>query len=221
MGVRAALLLLADGRLPSGGYAHSGGLESAVRSGDVRDAVTLRDFLHARAVTVGMVTASFAAAAHGAAASRTALSELDAHLDARMPAAASRAVSRAMGRQLARVLRVIHPHPLLDELPPVPHQPLVYGVAAATLDLSAADVAQLVVHESIAGPAAAAAKVLSIDPYAVLSILVDLAPVLDAVATAAVEGATKDPYDLPSSATPLLDILAEQHAHREVRLFAS
>lgn len=233
MGVRAALLLLADGRLPSGGYAHSGGLESAVRSGDVRDAGTLKEFLHARAATVGLVTASFAAAAHGAAAgathgvaagatqSRTALGELDMHLDARMPAAASRAVSRAMGRQLARVMRAVHSHPLFDELPPVPHQPLVYGVAAATLDLSAADVAQLVVHESVAGPAAAAAKVLSIDPYAVHSILIDLAPVLDAVAAAAAEAATTDPHDLPSFATPLLDVLAEQHAHREVRLFAS
>ncbi|WP_313479997.1 urease accessory UreF family protein [Microbacterium sp.] len=221
MSVRAALLLLADGRLPSGGYAHSGGLESAVRSGEVRDTATLKAFLHARATTVGLVAASYAAAAHRAAGSSTELDELDADLDARMPAAASRAVSRALGRQLTRVLRGIHPHPLLDELPPAAHQPLVYGVAAASLALTAADVAQLVVHENVAGPAAAAAKVLSIDPFAVHSILIDLAPLLDAVAAEAAEGATRARNELPSLGTPLLDILAEQHAHREVRLFAS
>lgn len=35
---RAALLVLADGRFPAGGHAHSGGAEAAVRAGRITDA---------------------------------------------------------------------------------------------------------------------------------------------------------------------------------------
>ena len=38
---RAALLLLADGRFPAGGYAHSGGLEASIAAGRVRDVADL------------------------------------------------------------------------------------------------------------------------------------------------------------------------------------
>ncbi|MEU5422925.1 urease accessory protein UreF, partial [Streptomyces sp. NPDC020667] len=38
---RAALLVLADGRFPAGGHAHSGGAEAAVKAGRVRDAESL------------------------------------------------------------------------------------------------------------------------------------------------------------------------------------
>jgi urease accessory protein len=39
-----SLLLLADSRLPAGTHAHSGGLEAAVASGRVTDAVSLHAF---------------------------------------------------------------------------------------------------------------------------------------------------------------------------------
>ncbi|MGF7237213.1 MAG: urease accessory protein, partial [Frankia sp.] len=63
-----ALLLLADGRLPAGGHAHSGGLEPAVADGSVRTLDDLAAFLSGRLATAGLVSAAFAAAAHGAAA---------------------------------------------------------------------------------------------------------------------------------------------------------
>lgn len=34
---RAALLVLADGRFPAGGHAHSGGAEAAVRAGRITE----------------------------------------------------------------------------------------------------------------------------------------------------------------------------------------
>lgn len=63
MRTRAALLILGDGRLPSGGYAHSGGLEQAIRQGWVNDVDGLRDFLRGRLHTTGLMNAAFAAAA--------------------------------------------------------------------------------------------------------------------------------------------------------------
>lgn len=60
---RSALLVLADGRLPTGGYAHSAGLEQAIRQGWVTDIAGLRDFLRGRLHTTGLMNAAFAVAA--------------------------------------------------------------------------------------------------------------------------------------------------------------
>jgi urease accessory protein len=59
----ATLLVLADGRLPAGGHAHSGGLEAAVEAGRVADLRSLNGFLRGRLATSGLVAAAFAAAA--------------------------------------------------------------------------------------------------------------------------------------------------------------
>lgn len=45
---RAALLILADGRFPAGGHAHSGGAEPAVAAGRITDVGTLAEFCRGR-----------------------------------------------------------------------------------------------------------------------------------------------------------------------------
>ncbi len=57
----ATLLLLADGRLPTGGHVHSGGVEEAVNDGRIRDVASLRDYLVGRLATSGRVDAGLAA----------------------------------------------------------------------------------------------------------------------------------------------------------------
>ena len=57
------LLLMADGRFPGGGHAHSGGLEAAVADGSVHDEASLRSFLLGRLLTSGPSEAWFAAEA--------------------------------------------------------------------------------------------------------------------------------------------------------------
>ncbi|ETK35894.1 urease accessory protein UreF [Microbispora sp. ATCC PTA-5024] len=59
----AALLLLADSRLPAGGHAHSGGAEEAVRLGTITGPEDLARFLRGRLATTGLVAAALAAAA--------------------------------------------------------------------------------------------------------------------------------------------------------------
>ncbi|GAA3034403.1 urease accessory protein UreF [Streptosporangium longisporum] len=61
--MNAALLLLADSRLPAGGHGHSGGVEEAVRAGAIGDLPGLAAFLRGRLATAGLVTAALAAAA--------------------------------------------------------------------------------------------------------------------------------------------------------------
>ncbi|MDF3148653.1 urease accessory protein UreF, partial [Streptomyces sp. T21Q-yed] len=50
---RAALLVLADGRFPAGGHAHSGGAEAAVKAGRITGAASLEDFCRGRLHTTG------------------------------------------------------------------------------------------------------------------------------------------------------------------------
>ncbi|MGB7798925.1 MAG: urease accessory protein UreF, partial [Pseudonocardiaceae bacterium] len=57
-----ASLLLADSRLPTGGHAHSGGVEAAVERGLVRDESDLTLFLAGRLRGTGPVVAAVAAA---------------------------------------------------------------------------------------------------------------------------------------------------------------
>ncbi|MGW6916340.1 urease accessory protein UreF [Kitasatospora sp. NPDC054939] len=222
----AALLLLADGRFPAGGHAHSGGAEAAVRSGRVHDTAGLTAFLTGRLHTTGLTTAALAAAA--AAGLDTAL--LDEAADARTPSPALRAASRRLGRQLLRAARAAWPDPALDRLaaahPRGAHQPVALGTAARAARLTPGQAAAVAVQESVNGPATACVRLLGLDPYQVTAALARLAPQLDAV-TADAEAAALaalahgDADLLPAHSAPLLDLTAEQHAAWKVRLFAS
>lgn len=223
MSPHAAALLLADGRLPAGGYAHSGGLEPAVAEGFVLGLDDLESFLAGRLETVGLVLATFAAAACRAAdpADPKRLAELDWGLDARMPSPANRRTSRQLGRQLLRVVTTLRPEAGLERLGREPHQPLALGTAAAAFGLAAPDAALTVLHETVAGVTAAAVRLLSVDPLATHSVLAGFAGRLDELAEVAVAGCAADVAELPAFAAPLLDLFAERHVTRSSRLFAS
>jgi urease accessory protein len=206
----AALLTLADSRLPAGGHTHSGGVEQAIAAGIVTDPTSLATFLRRRLVTSGAVAAGLAAVACGADADR--LAELDAEADARTPSLALRTASRQQGRGLVRVGRRAWPSPVWDALPDRPHHPIALGVAAAVAGLGPRDAAQAAAYLSISGPATAAQRLLAMDPLTIAAVTARLAPEIDAVAV--VEG-------LPAATDPLLDLLAEVHAARKDRFFAS
>ncbi|MEW2446793.1 urease accessory UreF family protein [Streptomyces parvulus] len=222
---RAALLVLADGRFPAGGHAHSGGAEAAVRAGRVTDAATLEAFCRGRLHTGGVVAASLAAAA----ALGTDPVELDRAADARTPSPALRTVARRLGRQLTRAARATWPHPELDALaarfPKGAHQPVVLGMAARAAGLEPLDAAYCSAYEGVSGPATAVVRLLSLDPFDATGVLARLAADVDLVARDAVEAAGRVPAEgtgaLPARSAPLLEIAAEAHAAWPVRLFAS
>jgi urease accessory protein len=250
----AALLTLADSRLPAGGHTHSGGVEQAIAAGVVHDPATLTAFLRRRLHTAGAVAAGLAAAAcrvadetgagaitpsssgrhrglvpaaaavsppssssgspPGPASSElvAALSRLDQEADARTPSPALRAASRQQGRGLVRVGRRAWPSRVWDALPDRPHHPVALGVAAAAAGLRPLDAAHAAAYLSISGPATAAQRLLAMDPLTVAALTARLAPEVDEVA--AVDG-------VRAAADPLLDLLAEVHAARKDRFFAS
>ncbi|WP_326828579.1 urease accessory protein UreF [Streptosporangium sp. NBC_01810] len=211
--MNAALLLLADSRLPAGGHGHSGGAEEAVRIGAIHDLVGLAAFLRGRLATAGLVTAALAAAACDLGTSppvetcRSEWTRLDAEADARISSPAQREASRTQGRLLLRTSRRIWPSPVLDTLagalPQGAHHPLALGAVAA--------------YTSVTGPATAAVRLLGLDPVAVHRLLADLAPALERVAATV----PADWEALPAHASPALDLLAEHHIRADLRLFVS
>lgn len=218
----ATLLLLADGRFPSGGHAHSGGLEAAVQAGRVHDIPSLEAFLLGRMHTSGLVGAALTAAV--CAGTDPAAADLAA--DVRTPAPPLRLVSRSQGRALVRAGRAIWPSPRLDELaaasrPDGPHQPVAFGLLAAVAGIPPDQAALASAHGSISGPASAAIRMLGLDPYAVHAVLARLGDACSRVAHEAALAAGKPLRELPMASAPLLDISAADHATWEVRLFAS
>ncbi|MFC7307983.1 urease accessory protein UreF [Streptomyces monticola] len=222
---RAALLVLADGRFPAGGHAHSGGAEAAVAAGRVRGAADLEEFCRGRLHTSGLVAAALAAAA----ALGVDPLDLDDAADARTPSAALRLTARKLGRQMMRAARSTWPSPELDALaarrPRGAHQPVVLGLAARAAGLGPEDAAHAAAYEALSGPATAVVRLLSLDPFDATGVLARLAPEADRVALDAVASARRVPADgvdaLPAASAPLLEIGAEDHAAWSVRLFAS
>ncbi|MYT75609.1 MULTISPECIES: urease accessory UreF family protein [unclassified Streptomyces] len=222
---RATLLVLADGRFPAGGHAHSGGAEAAVKAGRITGGASLEEFCRGRLHTSGAVSAALAAAA----ALGVDPVALDAAADARTPSAALRVAARKLGRQLMRAARATWPHPELDALaqqfPKGAHQPVVLGLTARAAGLGPEDAAYCSAYEGISGPATAVVRLLSLDPFDATGALARLAPDLDRVVADAVDAARRavdlGVDALPAGSAPLLEIGAETHAAWPVRLFAS
>ncbi|MGW7008210.1 urease accessory UreF family protein, partial [Streptomyces sp. NPDC054933] len=137
--------------------------------------------------------------------------------------------ARKLGRQMMRAARACWPSPALDALasarPRGAHQPVVLGVAAGAAGLGPLDAAHAAAYEAVSGPATAAVRLLSLDPFDATAVLARLAPDLDRVAQQAVDAAQlaldSDVDALPAASAPLLEIAAERHAAWPVRLFAS
>lgn len=206
-------LLLADGRTPTGGFAHSGGLEAARLS-----APEVPHFLRARLRTVGLVDATVAARA---CAGDDPL-ELDDAWAARTPVPALRDTGRRLGRALLRLaLRLwpeapLAPYAASSSLTP---RPVVLGLAGAAAGLEPHAVARLSLYDDASTVVAAAPKLLAVDALDATAWLAAAAPLVDALAAQATMLGPTDP--LPAPSTPLLDRRAFAHHLEERRLFVS
>jgi urease accessory protein len=203
-------LLLADGRTPTGGHAHSGGLEPALAAGPV----DVPAFVAARLRTVARAEATAAALASRA---RTlgALAALEDDLAARTPSAASREAARRLGLALLRTARVLFPGDALLAAYSGP-RPIALGVVGAAAQLTPVEVARLSLYEDAATVAAAAPKLLAVDAADAVGWVAGVAPLIAALADEAAAA-----RELPAATAPLLDLRAERHAHDTRRLFAS
>ena len=242
LGPMAALLLLADGRFPAGGHAHSAGVEAAVGDGRITDTASLTAFTEGRLRTVGLVDIAFAMvtavhlgpsgpAERGApgpplddTAIRRVLDRLDAEVDARTPAPPLRAASRRLGRQLVRVGARCWPSALLDlavEAGLDPHQSVAFGLVGLAGGLGVEDIGHLVAHHTVTTPMQAGVRLLGLDPFAAAASMSALAVVAAAVVTAAMDQAAGPIEALPARSASLIELAAVTHASADGRLFAT
>jgi len=215
----AALLLLADGRFPTGGHAYSAGTESAVAVGDVVDLPSLERYLAARLATTGRVEAGFAAAA---ASDRFDLGTLDDEYSARIPSPYLRSISRRQGRQLIRAASALWPEvEHLARTPDGPHQAIAMGVATRAAGGSSDDAATMAVHHLAGAVATAAVRMLGLDPIAVAAVQLRRAEQAVAALLAERPWDVHDPSDLPADGGILTEILGERHGSLDARLFVA
>jgi urease accessory protein len=225
----ASMLLLADGRFPSGGHVQSWGVEAACALGDVADVASLEHFVHGRLVTQGRTDATVAAWVAGRLGEGSAVNwtDLDHELTARVASPRLRAASRTQGRQLLRTGQRVWPAPWLQDCravhPEGPHQSVALGAVAAGAGLDATATALCALHHLVAAATTAAVRLLGLDPFDTAALAARSAPVVDHLAAACAREAAgcAGPCELPAEVGLLADVYAQHHATWEVRLFAS
>jgi len=214
-------MLLADARLPSGGHAHSAGLEPALLGG--MDPGAVASFLALRARTTALVDAGTAVAAmhavlDGDGRNESGLAAVEAAWAARTPSRAMREASRDLGRGLLRLAARIWPAAHgIDALGTTPPRPLVLGVIAAEVGMTAEELVRLTIYDDLASAVAALLKLEPRDPAdGVALVLESCASVEPFVASTA---AIWSPENIPALSAPQAEAWAEQHAATQRRLF--
>jgi urease accessory protein len=224
-------MMLADTRFPSGGYAQSAGLEPAVRAGLTADGARPGEvfaFAAARLRTVTAVDAGTAVVSRhtalhtalppGAGRSGGDLAAVEDAWAARTPSRPLREASRLTGRGYLRLAARLWPE-VRSHLSPdlAVARPVVIGVVGAVTGLSGRQVARLVGYDDVQTVAAAALKLLPLDPAEVASWTLALHGDVEAMSAAV--AALTCPDDIPDRGAPALDTQAEQHRRAEMRLF--
>lgn len=222
-----SLLHFADSGFPTGGYAHSFGLETYCQDGLVRGSEDLERYLVAQIEgSAGPCDATAAVGALRAAAREDlgACRAIDATLEAMKAVKEFRDGSRQMGRQTLRVAaaltgeaRLVRYAADVDQGLAPGHHAVAYGLAAAALGWEPVAAATAYLYSTTALLVGAALRLLSMGQMDGQRVLWNLHPVIERVARKA---ATRDASDLWSFA-PGIEIAGIRHETLDMRLFRS
>ena len=212
------LMLLADARLPTAGHTQSGGLEPAVAQG-LRIA-DVPDYIDLRLQTVTRVEAATAVVALHHLRQGLPLVDVESAWAARTPSAALRATSRSMARGLLRLARQLWPeHPSVLALTPGVSRAVVLAAVADACALPPVALGRLVGYDDVQTVAAAALKLLPLDPADVSGWVLGALPGVDRLATQVAPFTC--PGAIPASGAPQIEAWAEAHAVTTRRLFSA
>jgi urease accessory protein len=222
-----SLLHFADSAFPTGGYAHSFGLEHYCEAGIVRDREGLERFLLAQLEGAAGPCDATAAAGALRALARDDLEagrRLDETLEAMKVVKAFREGSRQMGRQTLRVAASLvgdaRLGAYLDEVNArrAPgHHAVAFGLVAGALGWDAEAAATAFLYSTTALLVGAALRLLPMGQLEGQAVLWGLHPVIRRVACEAAQRPAAELW----SFTPGLDIQGMLHARLDARLFRS
>lgn len=218
-------LRFVDSFFPSGGYAFSSGLESAVQGGAVRNAEELSRYVvesltsgigEREAVATGLAHDAFISGILEVAV------RADRELDAMKFGRESRIASRQMGRQVTRIATEQKRSPLLDDfllLVEAGHTPghlsVSLGLTLAAAEWSKEDTIAAYLYQTATGFVAAAMKLMPLGQREGQRLLEGWLEVIERVAHRAAH------QRVLQSWSPVQDIYAMRHSRLESRLFRS
>ena len=210
------LLQLVDGAFPSGGFAHSAGLEPSLHLRGIGD---LEPFVDEVLWQSARSALPFVRAACEAPAD---LPALDAHFDATSTSHVANRASRAQGRALAGAARRVFERPdvlaIADHVQngPAHHAP-VFGAIFGTLGMATADTQVAWLHGVMRGVLSAAVRLGVVGPLEAQQIQATRTTVLDRI----IASCTHLPVDDAASTAPLLELFGALHDRLDGRLFQS
>jgi urease accessory protein len=213
------MLQLADSAFPTGGFAHSWGLEAAWHHGAVRDADALKAFLRGTILQTGYSSLPLMNAAF-AAPSR--LAELDALNDAFLTNAVANRASRVQGRTLVATSVRVFPSAALTSIEQAAsglaaHVAPVAGAIFRGLDLTLGTSQRILLYMAARGVLSAAVRLGIAGSYEAQRLQADASQDLDAVLDRCRH---LDVDDLAQPA-PLIDLWQGSHDRLYSRLFQS
>lgn len=219
-----AAALLADGRFPAGGHAHSFGFEAASSEIGLASADDVEAFVVGRLHTVGRAEAGLVAAAHVAIAAEAFDPDVfDAEVEARIVAPELRSASRQLGRHWLRAGHRTWPERIPEQpwSTQRPHQAPAFALVAQSAGVDVATAVAISIHHLVSGIATAAVRIHGIDPYRVQRIQADRANEIARIVEDVVACAGRPLAEIPAPSNPLADVHARLHAAWDVRLFQS
>ncbi len=213
------LLQANDTGYPSGGYAHSFGLEELVNAGIVKDASSLARFLEKQVVpNLLKFELPFFAKAHAAAAclDSGALLDMDAELDAwRIPAELRDAGRRVGSQRLALLCELDGNGFFLAHRKACPRSHHLIVAALETRDLEVGEAARAFAYQAVVAATSASMKLMRIGQTSCQRILRETLDRMDSEIDAVL---ARDP---DGHFNPLLEIASLRHAFSNERLFIS
>jgi urease accessory protein len=210
---------LSDSAFPTGGFAHSGGLEAAWQQGEVRTREELREFVEASLDQLCHATLPFVVAAHSEPERPEEIDRLcDAFTSNHVANRASRLQGHALRLAVTRILGGSNDH-LFQRLEalPIGHLAPMFGGLFGVLGIARDITAQLFVFSQVRSTLAAAVRLNIVGPMESQRLLHQLGPLAQTVC-ARCEDLSLD--DLAQT-SPLLDLWQGCQDRLYSRLFQS
>jgi urease accessory protein len=210
---------LADSAFPTGGFAHSWGLEAAWQSGEVADALTLRRFVHELVYQTARGTLPFLTAAHR---DPSRLDDLDVQNDLFLTNVVANRASRRQGRAFVTTCARIWASPEMTALADglsrrqghcAPQMGAALRSLAVPMDLAQ----RLFMFGTVRGALAAAVRLGISGSYQAQQLQHDCGGLLD---EAIASYGNLDDRDAAQTA-PILDVIQASHDRLYSRLFQS